>query len=242
MAHFYLIDTIESTIPGALVILDGPEGRHASTVSRIRVGESLLLGNGRGLVISGTVTESTKDVLTLRVDTVENFPLTTPRITLVQALAKTDRDERAVEASTELGVDSVIAWAADRSVSRWDGPKVAKGLTRWSTIAKEASKQSMRPYLPRVESHSTSRELGVLLAGQHIVVLDPTGDSSLGSLELDDRDLAIVVGPEGGITPAELSLFRDLGASIVTVGSHILRTSTAGPAALAILNGKLGRC
>lgn len=242
MAHFYLLDTIESTIPGASVLLDGPEGRHASTVSRLRVGESILVGNGRGLVISGTVLDTTKDTVSLSVESVQNFARPTPNITLVQALAKTDRDERAVEASTELGVDCVIAWAADRSVSRWEGPKVVKGLTKWSSIAKEASKQSIRPFLPRVDAHSTTRELGGLLSGQHIIVLDPAGDTALGALALDDRDIAIVVGPEGGISPAELSLFRDNGASIVTLGSNILRTSTAGPAALAILNAKLGRC
>jgi 16S rRNA (uracil1498-N3)-methyltransferase len=242
MAHFYLLESLESTSPGALVTLDGSEGRHAATVSRVRAGESLLVGNGRGLVVTGTVTESLKDIVSFTVDTVELVSHNTPRITLVQALAKTDRDERAVEAATELGIDAVIAWAADRSISKWEGPKIVKGLSRWSAIVREATKQSIRPFLPIVDTHSTTTQLIKNLAGQHIIVLDPTGAVSLGSLELDSRDIVLVVGPEGGITPSELSRFADAGAQIVTMGTNILRTSTAGPAALAILNSKLHRC
>lgn len=242
MAHFYLLESLESSEPGALVTLDGAEGRHAATVSRVRVGESLLVGNGRGLTVQGEVTAASKDSVTFTVQTVEKFPPNTPQMTLVQALAKTDRDELAIEAATELGVDIVLAWAADRSVSKWEGPKVSKGLARWSAIVREATKQSIRPYLPVVDSHVTTQQLGEKLTGQHILVLDPSGDVAVGSLELDQRDLALIVGPEGGITPAEITRFKEAGAQIVTLGSNILRTSTAGPAALAILNAKLGRC
>lgn len=242
MAHFYLLESLETTTPGAQVTLDGSEGRHAATVSRVRPGESLLVGNGRGLMVTGTVSESSKDVVRFTVDTVKHVAQNTPQITLVQALAKTDRDERAVETSTELGIDVVVAWAADRSISKWEGPKVDKGLTRWSAIAREATKQSIRPYLPIVDTHVTTSQLIKKLEGQHIIVLDPTGDDSLGSLELDGRNIVLVVGPEGGITPSEISRFTEAGAQIVTMGTNILRTSTAGPAALAILNSKLHRC
>lgn len=242
MAHFYLLESLETTTPGAQVTLDGSEGRHAATVSRVRPGEALLVGNGRGLMVTGTVSESSKDVVRFTVDTVKHVAQNTPQITLVQALAKTDRDERAVETSTELGIDVVVAWAADRSISKWEGPKVVKGLTRWSAIAREATKQSIRPYLPIVDTHVTTSQLIKELEGQHIIVLDPTGDVSLGSLELDGRNIVLVVGPEGGITPSEISRFTEAGAQIVTMGTNILRTSTAGPAALAILNSKLHRC
>ncbi|MDH6532891.1 16S rRNA (uracil1498-N3)-methyltransferase [Aurantimicrobium minutum] len=242
MAHFYLLETLEVTTPGSLVTLDGAEGRHASTVSRVRVGESLLVGNGRGLTLSGTVTDTSKDIVILKVDSVDHASQSSPQITLVQALAKTDRDERAIEASTELGVDVVLAWAAERSVSKWEGPKIEKGLARWTAIVREATKQSVRPFLPVVESHVTTAQVCTRLAGCNLLVLDPTGDVSLGSLEIDERDIALIVGPEGGISPAEISRFREAGATIVTMGANILRTSTAGPAALAILNAKLGRC
>lgn len=242
MAHFYLLETLESTAVGATVVLDGPEGRHAATVSRVRVGEVFALGNGRGLVISAEVIATSKDTVELRVDAVEQVKASTPAIYLVQALAKTDRDERAVEAATELGIDVVIPWAADRSISKWEGPKVDKGLSRWSAIVREATKQSIRAFIPHVGPHLKSSQLISELQGVHILVLDPTGEVSLSQVELDQRDIALVVGPEGGITDAELARFSQAGATIATLGTNILRTSTAGPAALAILNAKLGRC
>lgn len=242
MAHFYLADSLESTTVGATVFLDGSEGRHAATVSRVRVGETLAVGNGRGLLISGEVLATTKDTVELRVVSEKQVELSQPHIYLVQALAKTDRDERAVEAATELGIDVVIPWAADRSVSKWEGPKVDKGLARWSAIVREATKQSIRPFIPRVGPHLKTAQLGTELEGINVLVLDPTGTIPLSQVELDHRSIALVVGPEGGITEAELSRFADAGATIVTLGSNILRTSTAGPAALAILNAKLGRC
>lgn len=242
MAHFYLLESLESTTVGSTVVLDGAEGRHAATVSRVRVGESFALGNGRGLVVTAEVLATSKDTVELRVDSVEHIKPSTPQTYLVQALAKTDRDERAVEAATELGVDVVIPWAADRSISKWEGPKIDKGLYRWSAIVREASKQSIRAFIPRVGPHLKSFDLVAHLAGIHILVLDPTGETPLSQVDLDQRDIALVVGPEGGITEGELARFADAGASIVTLGTNILRTSTAGPAALAIINAKLGRC
>lgn len=242
MAHFYLADSLETTTVGATVLLDGPEGRHASTVSRVRVGETVAIGNGRGLLITGEVQATSKDTVELQVLSVEQVELSYPQLYLVQALAKTDRDERAVEAATELGIDVVIPWAADRSVSKWEGPKVDKGIARWSAIVREATKQSIRPFIPRVGPPLKTAQLRAELDGINVLVLDPTGTIPLSQVELDQRSVAIIVGPEGGITDAELSRFAESGATIVTLGSNILRTSTAGPAALAILNAKLGRC
>jgi 16S rRNA (uracil1498-N3)-methyltransferase len=176
------------------------------------------------------------------VEAVEQVEPPTPLTYLVQALAKTDRDERAIEAATELGIDVVLPWAADRSISKWEGTKVEKGLSRWSAIVREATKQSIRAFVPRVGPHLKSSQLLAALDGVHILVLDPTGTVPLSQVELDDRDIALIVGPEGGITESELSRFSESGATVVSMGSHILRTSTAGPAALAILNAKLGRC
>jgi 16S rRNA (uracil1498-N3)-methyltransferase len=193
-------------------------------------------------MLSAEVLSTTKDTVELRVQSMEQLAPSSPRMILVQALAKTDRDERAVEAATELGVDLVIPWASDRSVSKWEGPKVEKGLSRWAAIVREASKQSIRPFLPEIGPHLKTSLLSTHLAKANVVVLDPTGTIPLSSVPLDDRDIAIVVGPEGGITESELTQFSSAGATIVTLGSNILRTSTAGPAALAILNTKLGRC
>ena len=242
MAHFYLLENLETTQVGAIVTLDGSEGRHASTVSRVRVGEKLAIGNGRGLMLGAEVLTASKEAVELSVTSVEVTKRESPAIVLVQALAKTDRDERAVEACTELGISAVIPWAADRSVSKWEGPKVDKGIARWAAIVREATKQSIRSFLPEVGPHLKSTQLGTTLRGMNVLVLDPTGEESLSEVKLDGRDIALIVGPEGGITEHELTRFKEEGAHIVRMGTNILRTSTAGPAALAILNAKLGRC
>ena len=242
MAHFYLADALDTTSVGSTVILEGPEARHASTVSRVRSGETLAIGNGRGLMLSAVVISSTKDTVELRVETIENIDPSHPRITLVQALAKTDRDERAIEAATELGIDAVIPWAADRSVSKWEGPKVDKGISRWAAIVREATKQSIRAFIPQVGPHLKSTQLMSALDGVNVLVLDPSGTVPISRVEPDGRDIALIVGPEGGITESEIGRFEAAGASLVTLGANVLRTSTAGPAALAIINAKLERC
>lgn len=247
MAHFYLIEDLSTTAVGERVALVGTEGRHAATVSRVRVDETLQLGNGRGLMLSATVVAVEKDSVMLEVTAMAQHVAVHPRVILVQALAKNDRDERAIEACTELGIDAVIPWAAERSISKWEGPKIAKGRSRWAAIVREATKQSIRPFIPDILAHEKASAVITTLAGAHIIVLDPTGDVSLSDIHLGDSTgqkaevFALVVGPEGGITASELALFRASGAVIATLGSNILRTSTAGPAALAVLSSRLRR-
>ena len=278
MAHLYISDTLQADDcqPGALVHLGGAEARHAVTVSRIHAGESLLLGNGSGLMLEGTVDSvqaGTGAQLTLRVATVTHVPRPGPRIRLVQALAKGDRDEMAVQAATELGIDGIVPWLAARSVSRWEGAKIAKGRDRWSTIVREASKQSLRAWLPAVAELSSTKQLARLAGTSRMLLLEPTaalrltelpgltglpglpgvtdstgltdpnaaGDRT-GHADADTQpEILLVVGPEGGISPAELTLLGDAGATAVRLGDTVLRTSTAGPAALAVLNAMLGR-
>ncbi|TFB53664.1 16S rRNA (uracil(1498)-N(3))-methyltransferase [Cryobacterium tagatosivorans] len=245
MAHFFLDETLRARdcVPGAVVRVGGSEARHAVTVSRIRPGEQLLLGNGAGLIVAGTVVTAEPSELSLSVDTSTVTPAATPRIVLVQALAKGDRDELAIQAATELGIDGVIPWAAARSVSRWEGAKVAKGRDRWTSIVREASKQSIRPWLPGVEGLAGTKQLAVMAGTARMLLLEPTAAGKLTEVAppTDDRDILLVVGPEGGIAPSELAILEAAGATRVRLGDTILRTSTAGPAAVAILNATLGR-
>ena len=247
MAHFFLSETLDTgRVPvteGATVSVTGAEAKHAVTVSRVRPGETLLLGNGAGLVLDVTVLTAAPAELVVRVDAVTRTPAATPRIVLVQALAKGDRDELAVQAATELGIDGVVPWAASRSVARWEGPKVAKGQARWAAIVREASKQSIRPWLPAVSPLATTKQLAVLAASTRMLLLEPTASARLTSIgaPADDRDIVLVVGPEGGIAASELDILEQAGAIRVRLGDTVLRTSTAGPAAVAILNAALGR-
>ena len=243
MSHLYLDESLDllELAPGAVVELSGDEARHAVTVSRVRPGERVSIGDGRGVLVRGTVTETGPKRLAIEADEVlvEERPL--PHITLVQALAKGDRDELAVQAATELGVDAIMPWAAARSVSRWEGPKAEKGRLRWASIVREAVKQSIRAWLPPVGPLATTAELPERLAGVRMLLLEPTATAPLSDLRPDGRDLALVVGPEGGIAPAELERLIAAGGEPVRLGASVLRTSTAGPAAIAVLNAQLGR-
>ena len=250
MAHFYLDDSLAAQLReagrevGAVVRLRGADARHAATVSRVRPGERLRLGDGAGLVVLGTVSSAESTEVALEVEHVERTPRPATRIHLVQALAKGDRDELALQAATELGVDVVVPWQAARSISRWDAAKAVKGRERWTTIAREASKQSLRAWLPEVEPVASTKQLVERASSATMLVLDPLGDVPLAQLtadELGDEDIMLVVGPEGGIADEEFAALSAAGARRVRLGSTVLRTSTAGPAAIAVLSAALGR-
>jgi 16S rRNA (uracil1498-N3)-methyltransferase len=242
MAHFYLNEQLTDAAPGTRVSILGDEARHAVTVSRIRVGETLSIGNGRGLVVTGTVVEAGARLSVEAADVIRT-PAPTPTMTLVQALAKGGRDEQAIQAATELGVDAVIPWAAQRSIVRWDGPKAAKGQQRWASIVREATKQSLRAWIPDVGDQLAVSELARRAESTRMLVLEPSTPVTLTSVVAEDdrRDVILVVGPEGGVAPAELDMLVRAGARAVRLGDAVLRTSTAGPAAIAVLNGALGR-
>lgn len=241
MAHFYLTEELISAAVGEQVTVGGPEARHAVTVSRIAPGETISIGNGSGLVVTGSVVSADHAQFVVEVSRVVETPPASPAIWLVQALAKGDRDEYAVQQATELGVDGVIPWSAQRSIVKWEGAKVRKGHDRWSAIVREASKQSVRPWVPEVGDLASTTVLAALAKVTRMLVLEPTAEVALSSIEADDRDVVLVVGPEGGIAPAERSRLEAAGAISVRLGSTVLRTSSAGPAAIAVLNARLGR-
>ena len=246
MASLYLVDSLDGVTVGGSVDLDGPEGRHAVTVSRVRVGETLRLSDGRGTVAVGAVASVDRDALVLTVASLTTSPVPVPSLTLVQALAKGGRDEMAVQAATEIGVDHVVPWTAARSVSRWEGAKVAKGRARWQAIAQEAAKQAIRSRVPSVSDPVTTASLAASASpttGAVLLVLDPTATERLATWELPAgvTSIALVVGPEGGIDGSELDRLSAAGAVRVRLGDSVLRTSTAGPAALAVLQSRLGR-
>jgi 16S rRNA (uracil1498-N3)-methyltransferase len=241
--HF-LLDTPVAAQPGDAVTLTGAEAHHAATVRRVRVGEDVTVGDGRGAWLTGIVESVAPREVLVRIDGRTDAPAPRPRIVLVQALAKGDRDELAVQAATELGVDEIVPWQAARSVSRWDAGKAAKGRARWASIVREAGKQAHREWLPEVAELATTKELARRAAASEVLVLEPTAHERLSNVRLDpgdDRDVTLVVGPEGGIAPEELAAFEQAGARLVRLGDTVLRTSTAGPAALAVVSIALGR-
>jgi 16S rRNA (uracil1498-N3)-methyltransferase len=213
------------------VLLDGPEGRHAALVRRMRVGEPIDLVDGQGTRATGAVVATTKDTVTVDVSARSLEPAPAPRLTVVQALAKGDRGELAVELMTEVGVDVVVPWAAARCIAKWTD----KSLQRWRSTAQEAAKQSRRAWFPEVREVASTADV-VGLPGQ-LVVLHEEASTPLSAVELTG-DVVLVVGPEGGIGADELAA---LGGTAVRLGDTVLRTSTAGAAAAAVISSRTGR-
>ncbi len=223
---------------GDVVVLDGPEGRHAATVRRTRVGEHLLLTDGAGLRVEGEVVAVGPGTLDLRLVTVALDPAPSPRFVLVQALAKNDRDDQAVEAATECGVDEVVPWQAARCVVQWRGERGERARGKWDAVLVAATKQSRRTRRPVLASTATTADLVERVRdAASALVLHEDATLPLAAVELPDAgDVVLVVGPEGGISPEELSALEGAGARAVRLGGTVLRSSSAGPAALAVLS------
>lgn len=232
------------TLRTGVVALDGPEGRHAVSVRRLRPGEEIVLTDGEGTGAYGTVAAvEGKDRLDVAVTEVREEPAPAPRITVVQALPKGDRGELAVETMTETGVDAIVPWAAARCITQWKGERGAKALAKWRATAREAGKQARRLRFPDVHELMTTRQVCELLSGAAFAaVLHEEGAAPLAAAALpSDGDIVLVVGPEGGVSPEELTAFAEAGARPYRLGPTVLRTSTAGVAATALLLGRTGR-
>lgn len=235
-APVFLVDTVPS---GASAVLDGPEGRHAAAVRRLRPGEELVLCDGRGAsALCMVETVQGKESLALRVLRGWTEPQPRPRIVLAQALIKGDRGELAVELATETGVDVIVPWRAGRSIAKWeDGPRGDKALARWRSTAREAAKQSRRAWIPEVTEPVTTRQLVELVRKSTLaLVLDAAADTAIRDVTLPtEGDLVVITGPEGGISESESEALRAAGAQVARLGPTVLRASTAAAAAITAL-------
>jgi 16S rRNA (uracil1498-N3)-methyltransferase len=226
-----------------LVVLDGPEGRHAATVRRLTPGERVELTDGAGLVADCVVTAARAGALELRVLARRAEPRPSPGLVVAQALPKGEHGPLAVDLMTEGGVDAIVPWAAQRSVTRWQGERGDRALARWRAAAREAAKQSRRAWLPEVTEPVTTHELARLVERASLaVLLDPAGPVPLTELELPvSGDIVLIVGPEGGVSPAEAAELTAAGAAGARLGPSVLRTSSAGLVAATIVASRTGR-
>ncbi|MEB3049177.1 16S rRNA (uracil(1498)-N(3))-methyltransferase [Mycolicibacter sp. MYC123] len=224
---------------GGVAVVEGDAGFHAATVRRIRPGEHLTLGDGAGVLADCQVEEAGRDGLRARVVERREVAPPAPPVTVVQALPKSERSELAIELATEAGADAFIAWQAERCVARWDGPRADKGLRRWAAVARAAAGQSRRAWVPPVDGVLGTPELvawvrSQVSAGATVLVLHDAAGAGLPDMSAA-RAVALVVGPEGGITQAELTALTDAGAVAARLGPTVLRTSTAAAVALGAL-------
>jgi 16S rRNA (uracil1498-N3)-methyltransferase len=240
-APLFLVETLPI---GDRLLLDGPEGRHAATVKRLRPGESVLLADGCGGLADAEVTAVGRDSVQLVISDRRTVETPEPRVLLAQALVKGDRGELAVELATEAGVDQILPWRAARCVARWDdGPRGEKALARWRSTVREAAKQARRPWVPIVESPMSTPDLVRRVPGMAgALVLHEGATAALTDVPLPDRgDLLLVVGPEGGITDAEIDDLVGAGARSVRLGAEVLRASSAAVVTLGALGVLTGR-
>ncbi|WP_327086416.1 16S rRNA (uracil(1498)-N(3))-methyltransferase [Nonomuraea sp. NBC_01738] len=225
------------------LVLDGPEGRHAATVRRLRAGERVDLTDGAGAVAECVVADVLKDRLRLDVLKTYTVPAPAPRLIVVQGLAKGERGELAVEMMTEAGVDVIVPWSAARSITQWKGDKVAKGVGKWRATGREAGKQARRFHQVEIaDLHTTAQVAGLLGSAALGLILHEEAARPLAGLELPAQgDIVVVVGPEGGVAEEEAERFTAAGAVPALLGDTVLRTSTAGVAAAAVIFARTGR-
>ena len=238
--HVHLVPTLTGVGVGSAVTVEGPEAHHAVAVRRLAVGEPVVLTDGAGTLADCEVTQTGKGRLVAVVVALTSVPRPRPDVVVVQALPKGERGELAVEVLTEIGVARVVPWAAARSVAVWRGERAAKSLAKWQATAREAAKQARRAWFPEVAPLATTDEVVQLVASAPLaLVLHEEATEPLPA-HVPDQVL-LVVGPEGGLTPEELAAFADAGARTVRLGTEVLRTSTAGVAAVSAVLARTDR-
>lgn len=245
---------LDHMTPGALFVLEGPEARHAVAVKRLTAGEPVDIADGAGKRLTGRVVSASPAELTVECGALAVEDRPDARLVLVQALAKGDRDELAIETATELGIDAVIPWQSERSIVRWKGERAAKAHAKWQSVVTAAAKQARRAWIPEVRAAVETPGLASAVAAADLAVIlhedavrplrsvleawqsRQQADPGPGPLEI-----LLIVGPEGGISPREVTRLCDAGAVTALLGHHVLRSSTAGPAAVVLASDVLGR-
>lgn len=252
--------TLDGLAPGSVFVLDGPEARHAVTVKRLGVGETVDIADGAGKRLTGGVSAVAPGELTVECSGLSVEPLPEVRLVLVQALAKGDRDELAAETATELGIDAVVPWQAERSIVRWKAERAAKAHAKWQSVVTAAAKQARRAWIPEVRPAVDGAGLQAAVAAADLAIIlhedavrplrqvleawqhaGATGDGPGSDGPGAGREVLLIVGPEGGISPWEVTRLCDAGAVTALLGHHVLRSSTAGPAATVLASDILGR-
>lgn len=250
---FYSPALDTATEPGAALTLDGAEGRHAVRVMRLTPGQAISVADGKGFVVNGRVSSVDGEQLDMVVDDIRREPVPAVKLVLVQALAKGDRDLQAIEAATEIGVDEVVPWSADRSVVVWRAGRAEKAMRKWQSTLHAAGKQSRRARRPELAAPVTSKQLAAAIRADSrrraIVLHEDAADTlaaviagipDAGQVPTGDETIMLIVGPEGGITDDELDNLAAAGARTARIGRHVLRSSTAGPVALSVIQTARG--
>jgi len=225
---FFVAEFPADVGPGETVRLTGAEAHHAAVVRRIRLGEVVTVTDGQGRGVAGPV---------VAVERRLDQPSDPPGVTVVQALPKKDRADLAIDLMTEVGADRIVPWHAERCITRWSPDKAEAGQAKWATVARETSKQARRLRFPTIDPLATTDQVAALVcqAPLALVMHERATDRLAAAILPPVDEILIVIGPEGGLSQAEVDRFQSAGAQTFSLGPTVLRTSTAGAVAIAQL-------
>lgn len=235
MLTLFFVDDLP-TIPGSRYEFSGDEAHHAIKVLRTQVGDTFNLSDGKGGWSTVTAEEITKKTIFVRVIESGFQPPLEVEFTVIQAIPKSDRVKESIELSTEGGANRIIMWKSQRSIGKGEDK-----IDKLQVTAREASKQSRRFYIPTIDGVATTADIVTSLAAFDLVlVFHESATSKLSSVVRPGaRSVALIIGPEGGLTDSEVTAFTDAGAKVVLMGRPILRSAHAGLAALSAVNTAL---
>jgi len=231
---------VDNLSGGNSQLLDKDEAHHAIKVLRVKIGEEIMISDGSGNWASGPIEELDKKTLLIKVSNQGEKKMHKPELVIVQAITKSDRNKEMLELITVAGVDRIIPWQSDRSISKWQSDSADK----WELTIKESCKQARRVVMPKLSKSVNSRQLGEELSSSPFsLIFHESASTNFSDVKIpsDIQSIHLIIGPEGGITDEELLMFKCVSSNIVRLGDPVLRSAHAGFAALAAVQTKLGR-
>ena len=225
---------------GQRQVLENEEAHHAIKVLRLNTGEIIKISDGVGNWVSGPIVEIAKKELFISITERGEIQAAKPELVLVQAITKSDRNKEMLELAVEAGVDRIIPWQSERSISKWQSDSEQK----WQVGIKQSCKQARQVKLPQLmQVMSTTEVIKSISEGGFGIVFHEEASTKFSDLTIPNSQSSVylVIGPEGGISEQELLSFQNIGSKVVRLGDTVLRSAHAGFAALSAVQTKLGR-
>lgn len=229
--------------PGRSVALPEGAANHLVRVLRLREGDECVLFNGDGHDYAARVSRIGKREVIADVLSVQPVDNESPlRLTLLQGIARGEKMDLILQKATELGVSAVVPVNAERTEVRLEGERLAKRVAHWQSVILSACEQSGRAWVPELCAPASLAEAVQGASADAVrVILDPLGELSLSTMTApDSARVVIAIGPEGGWSPRDRDQLRAAGFTGLRLGPRILRTETAGLAAIAALQSRFG--
>lgn len=224
------------------ILIEGLEAHHILDVMRLKELDKVVAFDGTGKEYIGFIKKTGRNSLVVKV--VETRCSAAHKkgleVTLIQAIPKRDKMSYIVEKATELGVNSIIPVVTKRTIPDWDEAKRSANIQRWRKIAKEASKQCGRTDLPDISEIKNFSDLVKNFAGYDLGLLAALSEDAIKIKDalfgFSAGSIAIAIGPEGDFTAREIEASRASGFKVVNLGERVLKSDTAGLAALSMIN------